>query len=676
MLIDGAAYYGALRTSLLAAENTVFLVGWDLHSATRLVDSSGQADDGFPDRLGEFLQALLQRRPSLRIHILVWEAPIIYAGEREWFLAHGFGAGNLDRLILRRDTCLPLGSAQHQKIAVVDDSVAFVGGCDLTIRRWDTDAHALENHHRVDPNGVAYPPFHDLQMAVDGDAARSIAELARERWARSAAGAAPPLGPALDRWPDGVSPDFEDVEIGISRTEPALDASAEVREVEQLYFDMIDGAEHTIYIENQFLSAEGIARRLVERMQARPALELLMIGPKTHASWIEARAMRNGRLEFIRAFAAAGLLDRVRLLYPRVQDGGAEAAVMVHAKLMIVDDRYLRVGSANLNNRSMGADSECDLVIEADDAPQRRAIAQIRNRLIGIHCGVSAEDVAETLSRARSLLAVTELTGNGHSLEEVDDGIPDPAELSGMMEPIADPSRPLELSSTASTTLSASLKLAGLVAAIAALALGWRFTPLYDYVNFDWLSQTIESLQGNPIAPLVVVALFVVGGFLLFPVTVLIAATSAALGPWIGLGSATMGALCSASIIYLIGRAMGMEPVRSLIGDRLDRFTGAIKGNGIVSVVLIRMVPVAPFSLVNLAAGASGIKFSDFLLGTLLGMAPGLIAMTAFGSQLVDLLTRPSWINIGILAASAAAWIAISFAAQFVVTWFSRRRRA
>jgi phospholipase D1/2 len=676
VLIDAAAYFGVLRRSLLEAQQSVFIIGWDIHSETRLVDASGHARDGLPESFGAFLKALLVRRPSLRIYILVWQAPIIYAAEREWFLDHCFGANELKRIVLKRDSCLPLGSSQHQKIVVIDDRIAFVGGCDITVRRWDTDAHALRNQFRVDPSGISYPPFHDLQMVVDGDAARSIAELARKRLLGAGiADLPPPPASTADLWPAGLKPQFENIDIGIARTVPALEGRPGIREVEQLYLAMIDSAEQSIYIENQFLSADGIAARLVARMQANPRLEVLMVGPRTHASWIEARAMRNGRVEFIKAFAVAGLLERVRLLYPRVRYGDDEAAVMIHAKLMIVDDRYLRVGSANLNNRSMGADSECDLVIEAGSLKERCAIALIRNTLIGHHCGVAAAEVSEQLAQDPSLLRLAAgLSRDGHSLCDVDDGMPDPVELSGIVAPIADPRRPLNLSSTASTTLSALLKLAGVVIVIASLALGWRLTSLHNYVSFEWLSRTIEMVQGEPIAPLVVVALFLVGGLVLIPVTILIAATSAALGPWLGLASATVGALSSASMVYAIGRMMGMEPVRSLLGKRFDRFTRTIKGNGIVSVVLIRMVPVAPFSLVNLAAGATGILFSDFLIGTMLGMAPGLIAMTAFGSQLADLLARPSWSNIGILTASATAWIALSFAAQFVVTWLSRRR--
>ena len=96
-----------------------------------------------------------------------------------------------------------------------------------------------------------------------------------------------------------------------------------------------------------------------------PALRVLIVTPKAHSSWLESQAMQGGRGGFIDPFVAAGVADRVRILYPSVEDAEQSAAVMVHSKVMIVDDGFLRVGSANLNNRSMGADTECDLAFEA-----------------------------------------------------------------------------------------------------------------------------------------------------------------------------------------------------------------------------------------------------------------------------------------------------------------------
>jgi len=675
VLNDAANYFLALRRCLIAAERSAFIVGWDVHSRTPLVGPEGTADDGYPDEFGPFLHALLAEKPQLHIHLLIWNSPVIYAGEREWFPSAKFSVPNSDRLIFCYDDCLPTGSAQHQKIVVVDDSIAFSGGLDLTIRRWDSDTHRAKHPRRVDPAGEPYPPFHDVQMMVDGEAARWLAELVRQRWACANCGAAPEMGAERRIWPEGFVADFERVMIGIARTEPYAKGRPAIDEVDRLFMASIEAAERMIYIENQFLSAEHIARKLVERLKQKPQLEVLLIAPKTHASWIEARTMRNGRLEFMKVFDDAGVADRVRLLHPQVADGADVEAVMVHAKVMIVDDRFLRIGSANLNNRSMGADSECDLVIEAGNADEREKIAAIRNRHLGHFCGVSEQAVADELKQSGSLIeTATTLRQEGHSLHPVEDGIPDAREIVDFVTPVADPLRPLGLERAARATLPTSLKLLALVGAIGVLAALWRFTPLYEFTNADTLLDMLRSIEGSPWAPLVIVAGFIIGGAVLFPVTVMIAVTAAALGPWIGLGSALVGTLASASLLYAIGRIVGIKPVQRMLGPRLRRIQNKIVGNGVIAVVLIRMLPLAPFSLVNMAAGASGVRFRDFIIGTVIGMAPGLIAMSVFGSQIADLLRNPSWASMALLLLGIAVWVAFSIGAQFVVTWWSRRR--
>src|SRR5262249_31751407 len=139
-----------------------------------------------------------------------------------------------------------------------------------------------------------------------------------------------------------------------------------------------------------------------------------------------------------------GVAGRVRLLYPEVADGGDAVATMVHSKVMIVDDRVLRIGSANLNNRSMGTDTECDLAIEAADETQRRSGARIRNRLVREHCGAGGEEVAAALARTGSLIAVAEpLSAGGHRLRPVDDGAHEAAELAPFIATVADPEQPI-----------------------------------------------------------------------------------------------------------------------------------------------------------------------------------------------------------------------------------------
>jgi len=168
---------------------------------------------------------------------------------------------------------------------------------------------------------------------------------------------------------------------------------------------------------------------------------------------------------------------------------------------------------------------------------------------------------------------------------------------------------------------------------------------------------------------------FVAGGLIVFPVVVLIAATAAAFGPWIGLLTATAGVMASALVVFLIGRGLGRERLQTLLGARALRVQRRIVDKGVLAVAVIRMVPIAPFSIVNLLAGASQLRLFDFLLGTLLGMAPGLVVMAALGAQIADFARNASWGNALMLGLTIVLWVAVCLAVQFVVTWFIGRRR-
>ncbi len=123
---------------------------------------------------------------------------------------------------------------------------------------------------------------------------------------------------------------------------------------------------------------------------------MLLVAPKTHEAWLEQQTMLAGRIRFMEIIRQADVADRVRLVYPTVGKEGQEVDVMVHSKVMIVDDALLRVGSANLCNRSMGTDTECDLVIEASDDASRAGVLDALGRLLGEHCGVDLDEIADT----------------------------------------------------------------------------------------------------------------------------------------------------------------------------------------------------------------------------------------------------------------------------------------
>ncbi|BAT61637.1 TVP38/TMEM64 family inner membrane protein YdjZ [Variibacter gotjawalensis] len=680
ILIDAAAYYAAARAALMAAKHSVFIIGWDIDSRCRLVGESCEADDGLPASFSDFLIALTKRRPELQINILLWDYSLLYAFERELFPNWRWQLPKQIRLCL--DNRLPIGSSQHQKIVVVDDALAFSGGLDLTNHRWDTPEHKLHHPGRVTPDGRPYGPFHDVQALVDGDAARAIAEIARGRW-NDACGKAPkPLQRRDNVWPGGLEPDLRDIDVGIARTQPIGAYHREVREVEALFLDMLDGAEREIYIENQFLTYAPFAEKLAETLRRKPALEVVIVSPQSYGSWVEANSMLNGRIRFMKIVDDAGVSSRVRFVCPEVRDGEEIGHTMVHSKICIVDDRLLRVGSANLNNRSMGADTECDLVFIAKTDEQRAAVRKVRNTLLGEHCGVGAETIAQQLERKASLVGIVDATAsNGHALQPIDDGDDDADDLAGAIEGIADPPQPLaaELSSGKAADWLARvkpltiLKLVLVVLAMAALPLAWHFTPLSKYANPEATRLTFAAINGSVWAPFVVVGAFVAGGLIAFPVTVLILVTAATFGPVVGLAYATAGSLASAVVLYLIGAWLGQDYVRRLLGGRLDRIRRGIVDRGVVAVALVRIIPIAPYSFVNLAAGAISVRLPHFVLGTLLGMAPGLVVMSLLGHQVFQIISEPTIGSVAALLLAITAWIAVSICVQIFASRKQRR---
>jgi uncharacterized membrane protein YdjX (TVP38/TMEM64 family) len=164
---------------------------------------------------------------------------------------------------------------------------------------------------------------------------------------------------------------------------------------------------------------------------------------------------------------------------------------------------------------------------------------------------------------------------------------------------------------------------------------------------------------------------FVALGLVMFPVMVLIAVTAAVFGAWPGMLYAAAGALASALVTYAIGRWLGPHGLRQFFGPRLNLITRSFAQSGVATVTLVRLVPVAPFSIVNLAAGAIRIPALDYLLGTALGLMPGLAVMSVLGDQAVTLIEAPSAVGIATLIGLLVAAVGISVGLQIFI---SRRR--
>jgi uncharacterized membrane protein YdjX (TVP38/TMEM64 family) len=515
---------------------------------------------------------------------------------------------------------------------------------------------------------------------VEGDVARTLGELARERWSRGACERPPSAKGGGDAWPESVTPDFRDTAVGIARTLPLSDEHEEIREVERLYLDSIARAERSIYVENQYLTFTKFAQVLSARMREVSELEAVFVMPKALNSWLEAGAMELGRARFLATFAEAGLRDRVRFLHPAVERGGKRADVMVHSKVMIVDDILLHVGSSNLNNRSMGLDSECDLAIEAQSAHERAAIRRVRDTLLAHHCGMSGEDLMT--GGARPLVELARAGCGGHSLQPV---LPPPlpdAESAAILAELGDVERPIALpvfvrdfvgERPPARRVGKLAKLVGIALVVIILVLAWQLTPLAEFTEPERVRRWAAALAEMDGALVLVVGAFVFGSLIAFPVTLMIAATAATFGPLFGFVYAGLGALVSGVLTYFIGVWLGRGTLDALVGPRINRIRRGIRRSGVLAIATVRLLPIAPFTLVNLVAGASRIPLTDFVLGTAIGMLPGLTVMSLLGHQIFNVMTQPTLGNTVLFILAVMGWVALSIGVQALML---RVRRA
>lgn len=617
---------------MLRARESVYIIGWDINSSARLMP---EMPDGLPAELGPFLDALVRRNPRLHVNLLDWDFSVVFALEREFLPALRLDWRTHRRMAFRLDGTHPVGGCHHQKVVVVDDAMAFVGGLDLTTSRWDTPEHLTENPDRTLPDGTSYPPFHDVQAAVSGPAAADLGRLARRRWRHATGRQLPAPRPGADPWPHDLAPDFRHVPVGIVRTEPAFEARGEVREVETLYLDSIGAARRWIYLENQYLTSTVIRDALAARLAEPDGPEIVMVLPQCCSGWLEESTMGVLRARLLRALRAADVHRRLRTLRPQVPGG---AAVNIHSKVMIIDDSFLRVASSNLSNRSMGLDTECDLAVEADGDPQVSAgIARVRERLLGEHLGIEPARIAALLDETGSLIATVErLAGAPRTLVPLDDDPPGWIDQALPAAPLVDIERPVSCGRLFTTlvplpadlrepALRSGLRIVGALAPLLLGALLWSWFGTPAWLAPARVAAWAAPIRHSALGPLVTAGAYVAGSAVMLPVTILVLATVLLFGPWLGVGYALLGAAAAAAVGWAVGRSLWRDAIRRVAGRHLDRVSHRLGRHGLVSMALVHLVPVAPFTIVNLAAGALRVPLHQLLAGTVLGMAPGIV---------------------------------------------------
>jgi phosphatidylserine/phosphatidylglycerophosphate/cardiolipin synthase-like enzyme len=415
VLIDARDYYRAFYRAARSAKRYIAIIGWQFDSDVALLRGEEAGEARGEVRMLPLLRELCERNPELQVYVLAWDFSLLLALEREWMQRVIFN-WHSERISFRFDASAPLSGAHHQKLVLIDGRLAFTGGMDICDCRWDDRSHPACSTLRCDTGRDPHGPYHDVQAVLTGPVVEPLARLFEARWFNSGGG---PL-----RLPAPVSRDDVEVEatlplpsgpVAISRTfgKTLVPFQEPVQEVRSLYLDAISAAERFIYIENQYFSSRAIFQALVRRMRARERgrLQIVFMLPRRPEALREQLAMGVAQVRLLRVLQRVARQTGHSLgIYCSAAPGeGQEAFTYIHSKLMVVDDDFLTLGSANTTNRSMGVDSELNLAWEAPEGREgqelRRAIRRVRTSLLAEHAGLQGLAAVRELGSAERLVA-------------------------------------------------------------------------------------------------------------------------------------------------------------------------------------------------------------------------------------------------------------------------------
>ena len=417
-LVDTEAYFAAVADALQKARRSILLLGWGFDPRSRLFPDGYDGPDD-PDEVGRVLVELACAKPELDVRLLIWKSALPIAAQQQWFPHKAREWFKNTPVKFRLDDQVPFGACHHQKVLVIDDRLAFCGGGDIAVDRWDTAGHLDHDERRIMPDQEYHAPRHEVMAMVDGAAAKAFGDLARERWLRANGDVvAPPEDAGGDPWPEHVPPALTDVEVGIARTEPAWKKRPLVAEIRSLTLECIATAKETIYLENQYFTSPVITEALAARLGEPDGPQVILISTGQAPSWFDQLTMDRARGAMLWRLRSADIFDRFRAFWPATAGG---TTVIVHSKVSVFDDRIARVGSANLNNRSGGFDTECELALESDSEEGRLAIGAFRDRLIGHFMGCTGDSVAKTRADHGNLVhAIDALNREGGRLKPIE----------------------------------------------------------------------------------------------------------------------------------------------------------------------------------------------------------------------------------------------------------------
>jgi phosphatidylserine/phosphatidylglycerophosphate/cardiolipin synthase-like enzyme len=412
ILVDGRNYFRAFYHAARRAQRYILMTGWQFERSVRLLRGSDEKEAGAGVRMTDFLNGLCERNQNLRVFILMWDFSALVSFDKEWFNKFILDVTTNERIHFRFDGRHALYASHHQKLVVIDGAIAFVGGLDFAANSWDDRRHWADNAERF-LAGDQYDPYHDVQSFTTGPLAWELTKLFQKRWLHAGGGELslePPSDPRPDMHIRRLIPiQAQQAAISVTRAQTLLPVVEPVKHIRRLYIDAIDAAEKLIYMESQYFSSQAVYEALKTRLidQNRPCPQIVLILPKRLHTLIEDISLSVIQAKMLRSLTEIAVRCRrmfgVYYTAAALRAGNPEKATYIHSKVLLVDDRFLSVGSANITNRSMGMDTELNLSWEAAGPGQEdlvRSIRRLRGNLLAEHTGL------RKLSQRKALSAV------------------------------------------------------------------------------------------------------------------------------------------------------------------------------------------------------------------------------------------------------------------------------
>lgn len=671
---DSASYYTALHDVFSRARHRILIVGWAFDDCIRLMrsDDPDSSDSG---TLGESLTRIAESRPHVQVQICVWHAPPVFSGDHHISATFRKAAARLPNLTVSFVSPASHFNSRHEKYVIVDDVLAFVGGIDLTHERWDTERHMATHEGRVNPQGEHYTPYHDMQVALSGPVVHDLYTIAANDL--DLEGDWSPADHAL--WPEAVPADAHNTPImlALTRSDPDPEQNS-TQQIKAVYHAMINSASEFIYIENQYFSSDSVTQALSQQLQREDGPEVVIVLPRELPDTLGRLTMGVNASMHLSQLLESDVHGRLGI-FNLVAPDDPNVDVKVHSKLMLVDGRCLTIGSANINQRSFNFDVELNMVLDAQESDSPTCVQELEDRMLAQRTGLSVEDwhqaVEQNANSKSAAMRARAQTWSG--LQEGQDFLTPGAVPREVMDYFdmdhAPPAEAVLHKMSKSTALEVSLraKKVILAAAIAVGVIGLVFllsrfdirSALSFEMSFDQVMRGVDGLsERNPVvAGLLSIGVFWLAISLFVTITVPIVFFSAVHGPWWGIFYSSLGVLSGGALYYVLGlllhdsKRLGKIEVVRRAKVQLEK----VKPYGTWAVAISRMVPTGPFLVVNFVTGAVGFTLGQFVVGSLIGLLPGIVALSLFGEAIRNVFTDPSIVSV--------SWFVVLVAAYFLI---------